>query len=135
MEIINKSRKIIGISGEPLLPGATVELPDGAENHPVIADYLAKGILVDAKKEASGADNNGINDAEKARIAQEAVAEYKKEQEALAAEKAAKETEIKAVKDMKKMELLTKAVSMGLEVKDDDTVDILREKIISVLEK
>ena len=27
MKIINKSRKIIGINGEPLLPGADLELP------------------------------------------------------------------------------------------------------------
>ena len=80
MEIINKSRKIIGISGEPLLPGATVELPDGAENHPVIADYLAKGIVADVKNDipATGA---GISDFERAKIAEEAIAQYIKQQE------------------------------------------------------
>ena len=31
MKIINKSRKIIGINGEPLLPGADLELPEGME--------------------------------------------------------------------------------------------------------
>ena len=34
---------------------------------------------------------------------------------------------------MKKDELLTKAAGMGLDVKDDDTVDTLKEKILAVL--
>ena len=52
-------------------------------------------------------------------------------------EKAAKtkEAEIKAVKTMKKDDLLTKAVGMGLEVTDDDTVDTLKEKIVAELSK
>ena len=36
---------------------------------------------------------------------------------------------------MKKPELLTKAAGMGLEVKDDDTVEILKEKILAALDK
>ena len=43
--------------------------------------------------------------------------------------------EIKAVKTMKKDDLLTKAVGMGLEVTDDDTVDTLKEKIVAELSK
>ena len=93
MKVINKSRKIIGINGEPLLPGMDMELESGAEKHPVIADYLKKGILVDAKN-AVAADNDGISDFEKARIAEEAINKYKKEQEALAAAQAEKEAEI-----------------------------------------
>lgn len=46
-----------------------------------------------------------------------------------------KEAEIKAVKTMKKDDLLTKAVGMGLEVTDDDTVDTLKEKIVAELSK
>ena len=34
---------------------------------------------------------------------------------------------------MKKDELFSKAINMGLEIKDDDTVDILKEKIITAL--
>lgn len=49
MKIINKSRKIIGINGEPLLPGADLELPEGMETHPVISYYLQKGIVVDSQ--------------------------------------------------------------------------------------
>lgn len=136
MKIINKSRKIIGINGEPLLPGVTAELPDGAESHPVIADYLAKGIIVDAANAAAAAANAGISDFERARIAEEAVARYKKEQEGVAATALAeKEAEIKSVKDMKKPELLKKAAGMGLEVKDDDTVDVLKDKIVASLSK
>lgn len=135
MKIINKSRKIIGINGEPLLPGADMELASGAENHPVIADYFKKGILADAKNSSAAVDKDGISDFEKARIAEEAIAKYKKEQEALAAAQAEREAEIKAVQSMKKPELLTKAAGMGLEVKDDDTVEILKEKILAVLGK
>ena len=36
---------------------------------------------------------------------------------------------------MKKDDLLTKAVGMGLEVTDDDTVDTLKEKIVAELSK
>lgn len=131
MKIINKSRKIIGINGEPLLPGAALELPEGMETHPVISYYLEKGIVVDSQN-VSAEENTGISDLDRARIEEEAIAKYKAEQEKAAK---AKEAEIKAVKTMKKDDLLTKAVGMGLEVTDDDTVDTLKEKIVAELSK
>ena len=131
MKIINKSRKIIGINGEPLLPGADLELPEGMETHPVISYYLQKGIVVDSQN-VSVEEKTGISDLEKARIEEEAIAKYKAEQEKAAK---TKESEIKAVKTMKKDDLLTKAVGMGLEVTDDDTVDTLKEKIVAELSK
>lgn len=131
MKIINKSRKIIGINGEPLLPGADLELPEGMETHPVISYYLQKGIVVDSQN-VSAEEKTGISDLEKARIEEEAIAKYKAEQEKAAK---TKEAEIKAVKSMKKDDLLTKAVGMGLEVTDDDTVDTLKEKIVAELSK
>ena len=131
MKIINKSRKIIGINGEPLLPGADLELPEGMETHPVISYYLEKGIVVDSQN-VSAEENTGISDLDRARIEEEAIAKYKAEQENAAK---AKESEIKAVKTMKKDDLLTKAVGMGLEVTDDDTVDTLKEKIVAELSK
>ena len=131
MKIINKSRKIIGINGEPLLPGADLELPEGMETHPVISYYLQKGIVVDSQN-VSAEEKTGISDLEKARIEEEALAKYKAEQEKAAK---TKEAEIKAVKTMKKDDLLTKAVGMGLEVTDDDTVDTLKEKIVAELSK
>ena len=136
MKIINKSRKIIGINGEPLLPGAGMTLPEGFETHPTIADYIKKGIVVDAAKTASEAAGPGISELDRAKIAQEAIAEYKKAQEAeSAAVQAAREAEIKAVKGMKKPELLTKAAGMGLKVADDDTADVLKEKIMEALSR
>lgn len=131
MKIINKSRKIIGINGEPLLPGADLELPEGMETHPVISYYLEKGIVVDSQN-VSAEENIGISDLDRARIEEEAIAKYKAEQENAAK---AKEAEIKAVKTMKKDDLLTKAVGMGLEVTDDDTIDTLKEKIVAELSK
>lgn len=131
MKIINKSRKIIGINGEPLLPGADLELPEGMETHPVISYYLQKGIVVDSQN-VSAEEKTGISDLEKARIEEEAIAKYKAEQEKAAK---TKEAEVKAVKTMKKDDLLTKAVGMGLEVTDDDTVDTLKEKIVAELSK
>ena len=131
MKIINKSRKIIGINGEPLLPGADLELPEGMETHPVISYYLEKGIVVDSQN-VSAEENTGISDLDRARIEEEAIAKYKAEQEKAAK---AKEAEIKAVKTMKKDDLLTKAVGMGLEVTDDETVDTLKEKIVAELSK
>lgn len=131
MKIINKSRKIIGINREPLLPGADLELPEGMETHPVISYYLEKGIVVDSQN-VSAEENTGISDLDRARIEEEAIAKYKAEQEKAAK---AKEAEIKAVKTMKKDDLLTKAVGMGLEVTDDDTVDTLKEKIVAELSK
>lgn len=127
MKVINKSRKIIGINGEPFLPGTEMELPEGFQHHPAIIDYMAKGILVDSAKADDSPADNGISDLERAKIAEEAISRYKEEQ-------AEKEAEIKAVQSMKKPELLTKAAGMGLEVKDDDTVDILKEKILTALE-
>lgn len=125
MQIINKSRKIIGINGEPVLPGASINLPDGVENHPAIAYYMEKGIVADAEKDIPTVTDIGISDFERARIAEEAVAEYKKQ--------AAKEAEIKDVQNMKKPELLTKAAGMGLNIKDDDKAEDLKEKIIAAI--
>lgn len=65
MKIINKSRKIIGINGEPLLPGADLELPEGMETHPVISYYLQKGIVVDSQN-VSAEEKTGISDLERA---------------------------------------------------------------------
>lgn len=135
MKIINKSRKIIGINEEPLLPGAELELPDGMENHPVIAYYLERGIVADSQNASVEKVNSGISDLEKARIEEEAIARYKAEQEKAEKAAAAKEAEIKAVSSMKKDELLTKAAGMGLEVSDDDKVETLKEKIIAELSK
>lgn len=132
MRVINKSRKNIAIGGEPLLPGAAMELPTGMENHPAISFYLEKGILADVAKSTATADS-GLSDFEKARIAEEAVAKYKAEQEAAAAAASEKEAEIKAVKAMKKQELLEKAAAMGLEVDDGITADDLKEKIVAAL--
>ena len=134
MKIINKSRKIIGINGEPLLPGADLELPEGMATHPVISYYLQKGIVVDSQN-VSAEEKTGISDLERARIEEEAIAKYKAEQEKAAKAAASKEAEIKAVNTMKKDELLTKAAGMGLEVNDDDKVETLKEKIIAELSK
>lgn len=133
MNIINHSRKIIGINGEPLLPGASMELPKGYETHPVITDYLASGIIADAENSGAVEDATGISDLERAKIAEEAIAQYKRHQEEEAAERAAREAEIKAVKNMKKPELLMKAAGLGLEVEDDDGVDALKDKIVAAL--
>jgi hypothetical protein len=86
-------------------------------------DYIAKGILADADVVISSA---AVDADEKARIEQEAVEKYK-------AEQAEKESEIKAVKSMKKDDLINKAIGMGLEVNDNNTVDELKEKIIAAL--
>lgn len=128
MEVINKSRKIIGIQGEPLLPGYQMELPEGYETHPSIIGYMEKGMLMDAKRAADAAAGS-IEDSERRRIAEEAIAQYKKQQ----AETARQEAEIKAIKVMKKPELLAKAAGLGLEVADDDALDVLREKILEAV--
>jgi hypothetical protein len=135
MKIINKSRKIIGINGEPLLPGKDMVLPDGMEKNPCVADYLAKGIVADADKDTQNTAADGVSDFERAKIAEDAIAKYKAEQEALAAAQAEKEAEINAVKGMKKAALLKKAAGMEIEVKDDDTEETVREKILAALEQ
>ena len=99
MEVINKSRKIIGIQGEPLLPGYRMELPEGYETHPSIIRYMENGVLADGKMDVAVAAG-GISDLERRRIAEEAVAQYKKLQEKAAGQEAAemmeKENKIKA---------------------------------------
>lgn len=132
MKVINKSRKIISIQGEPFLPGKDMELPAELENHPIIKDYFEKGVLVDAAN-AVETINTGISDFERAKIAEYAIAKYKAEQEALATAQAEKESEIKAVKAMKKDELLTKAAGMGVEVEDRETAESVREKVLKAL--
>ena len=50
MRVINRSRKIIAINGEPFLPGTEMELPEGMEVHPSVLDYLKKGVLADVNQ-------------------------------------------------------------------------------------
>ncbi len=134
MKIINKSRKIIAINNEALLPGKDMELPEGFENHPSITSYLKKGVIADVNAAVAPSPVSGeLSDIERAKIAEEAIAKYKADQEAAEAKKAAKDAEIKAVKDMKKPELITKAMGMGIEANESDTVDVLKEKIITAL--
>ena len=131
MKVINKSRKIIGINGEPLLPGAEIELLAGQETHPVVKFYLEKGILVDTEDTPKKCDD--ISDLERAKIAEAAIAEYKAKQEAIVAAKAEKEAEIKAVKSMKKEELQLKAAALGMEVADDIKAEELKAQILDIL--
>lgn len=133
MRVVNKSRKIISIAGEPLLPGKSMELPEGYDKHPSIVDYLGNGTLVDAAKASSAAGSGGLSDEEREKIAEEAVAKYKAEQEALAAAQAEKDAEIKAVNKMKKDELASKAIGMGIEISDSDTADNIKAKILEQL--
>ncbi len=136
MRVVNKSRKIISIACEPLLPGKGMDLPEGYDKHPSIIGYMAEGMLVDASKVIVG-DNgvsSGLSDEDRAKIAEEAVAKYKEEQAALVAAQAAKDAEIKAVKAMDKDALITKALGMGIEISDSDTKEILKEKIFKALD-
>ena len=89
---------------------------------------MTKGVIVDADKVTASA-GSGFSDIEKAQIAEAAIAQYKAEQ-ALQAEK---EAAIKAVKSMKKDELLTKAAGMGIEVEDGETADSIKEKVLAAL--
>ena len=132
MKVINKSRKVIGINGEPLLPGKTMDLPEGAEKHPAIADYLKKGILVDSAK-ADMTVSAVISDSEKARIAEEAIANYKAQQAELEAKRAAKEAEIKDAKGMNKGDLQLKAATMGIKFTDDTKAEDLKKLVVDAL--
>lgn len=134
MRVINKSKKIIGVANEPLLPGKDMILPEGYESHPTIQMYFKKGVIADADAAVAPVSiSEGISGEEKTRIAEAAIAQYKAEQEAITAAKTEKEAVIKAVKGMKKEELITKAMSLGIEVADSDGVDVLKEKIIKML--
>ena len=135
MKIVNKSRKIIAIVGEPLLPGKTMELAKDMEKHPSILDYLKRGVVADVNAVTTPLASTGISDEERTKIAEEAIAKYKEELELQAKAKAALETEIKTVKGMRKEELITKALGMGIEVLDSDTTDVLKDKIIKALGK
>ena len=98
--------------------------------------YILGGVIIDAKSSvvAPSSLSATISDAERAKIAEEAIAQYKAEQEAIEAERNAKiAEEVKAVKSMKKADLITKAMGMGIVADDSDDVPELREKIIKAL--
>ena len=127
MKIINKSRKIIGINGEPLLPGADLELPEGMETHPVISYYLEKGIVVDSQN-VSAEENTGISDLDRARIEEEAIAKYKAEQEKAAKAKVREKVTADGKKFQKMLEDLNKLeVRIGIQqgVGSEDGVDLV----------
>lgn len=139
MRVINVSKKIIGINGDPLLPGESLELPDGYEGKRAIQHYADMGYLADADISVASASSavSALTDEEKERIREEAVAEYKAqlaaEEKARQAAEAEKTAAIKEVKAMKKDDLAIKAAAMGLDVSDSDTAEVLRNKILAAL--
>ena len=135
MRIVNSSRKVLGIQGKTLLPGETLTLKLGEEQHPTIQFYLKQGILSDADSERKISSGVNIHPAEREKIEKEAIERYKKEQAEYQKAKEKKEAEIKAIQGMKKKELVKKALGMGIEVQDSDTEEILKEKIIQEMNK
>ncbi len=135
MRIVNSSRKVLGIQGKTLLPGETLTLKLGEEQHPTIQFYLKQGILFDADSERKIFSGANIHPTEREKIEKEAIERYKKEQAEYKKAKEKKEAEIKAIQGMKKKELVKKALGMGIEVQDSDTEEILKEKIIQEMNK
>jgi len=135
MKVMNKSRKIIAIAEEPILPGEYMELPEGYDSHPSIAYYIKTGVLTDAEKISTEniKATETFSEDEKRKIAEAAVAKYKEEQEILTSIQTKRDSEIKAVKTMKKEELISKAMGMGIEIEDSDTADVIKGKILDKL--
>ncbi len=135
MKVTNISRKVISILGKTLLPGEDLRLENGDENNPNIQFYLKNKILSMNGAAASAPVSSGISDVEREKIAREAVEKYKHEQEEYRKKAEEKESEIKAVRSMKKKEeLIKKAIGLGLEFADSDSADVLKEKIIHALD-
>lgn len=134
MRVTNISRKIISIFGKTLLPGENVKLDNVDESNPTIQFYLQTKVLAAGNAEAAQPKGPDIGNAEREKIAREAVEKYKQEQEEYRKKAEEKENEIKAVKGMKKKEdLIKKAIGLGLEFADSDSADMLKEKIIHAL--
>ncbi len=134
MRVTNISRKIISIFGKTLLPGENVKLDNVDESHPTIQFYLQTKVLAVGNTEAAQMKGSDIGEAEREKIAREAVEKYKQEQEEYRKKAEEKENEIKAVKGIKKKEdLIKKAIGLGLEFADSDSADVLKEKIIHAL--
>lgn len=125
----NVSTKIIGGLGDAFLPGTTVPYTEDLKKHPTVRFYIEKKILklVDHEQESEEVQDATISDEERKRIAEEAIAEYKKQ----LAENEAKKEAVAAIKSMKKAELETKAVELGVELTGSETVEQLKEKLIS----
>lgn len=134
MRVTNISRKIISIFGKTLLPGENVKLDNIDESNPTIQFYLQTKVLAVGNTETAQPKGPDIGDAEREKIAREAVERYKQQQEEHAKKAEEKENEIKAVKGMKKKDdLIKKAIGLGLEFADSDSADMLKEKIIHAL--
>lgn len=101
MKITNKSNKIIGMNKLSILPGETVQCPEGYENNPVIMKYISTGIL---EKAADGAEDRQP------------------------AEKAGKEHG-KALTDMSKEELAAYAAEHGINIGNATTEAGILKKI------
>lgn len=134
MRVTNISRKIISIFGKTLLPGENVKLDNVDESNPTIQFYLQTKVLAVGNAEAAQPKGPDIGDAEREKIAREAVEKYKQEQGEYRKKAEAREDEIRAVKGMKKKDdLIKKAIGLGLEFADSDSADMLKEKIIHAL--
>lgn len=125
----NVSTKIIGGLGGAFLPGTTVPYTEELKKHPTVQFYIDKKILklVSHEQDVEEPQATSISDEERRRIAEEAIAEYKKQLEAEDAKKEA----ISVIKSMKKADLETKAVELGVELTGSETVEQLKDKLIS----
>lgn len=134
----NVSNKIIGGLGGSLLPGDIIPYTDKLREHPTVEFYLSHKILrlTDGAEGEGAAEDPGVSDEEKRRIAQEAVAAYQKElEEREQRERRRQETILEIKKMKKKSELEAKAVELGVELTGSDTNEQLQEKLIAKVQQ
>lgn len=136
MLVKNMGKKCIGFGKEVILPDETKPLPAGyGETHPTVAFYLAKGYLVKVDPPAAEPSANpetGEGNENPPQVDPFALTD---EQKAEAARKADIEAKIKAVGEMKNREpLRVEAAALGIEFKDTDTVEVLKQKVTEKLQ-
>lgn len=126
MLVKNTSQKVIGFGTLCLLPGETKELPAGfGENHPVVLFYLKKKYIVKADSTTSSNDETDTGG--------DTLTDEQKAAAADAAKKAGIASKIKKVAKMNLDPLRKEATALGITFTEDDTVDVLRQKITEKL--
>lgn len=128
MHITNQSRKVIGIAGEPLLPGDTKEIPEEYINHPSIQEYVKKGVVSTDQVVTAPFVIHEISDAKKEEIEKAAIARYLAEQQTKQTQ-----SETGTIKSTKKSESSKKAKPVEATVTNESTEDQLEEKDIQEL--
>ena len=133
MLVKNIGNKTIGFGAIHIAPDEVKELPEGyGKEHPTVAFYLMRKYLIEAENPA---DESGGTGNAPPQVDPFALTDEQKAAAAAEQKKAELEALVKTVGEMKNRDpLRDEARKLGIDFKETDTVEVLKQKITEKLQ-